>query len=140
MRTLNIEDLSRQDWPLDEADMFAKITVAGQAFIEATQQNKKKTPTNWTTIKFVDDSAPSIKVSYELWDEDSFSSDPMDVNNQNGLKNLDLTFNVSTRKLSGLGILRGVYDSAANVLTTSGNPGAKITLWVTTRKLARSPL
>lgn len=140
VRTLNIEDLSRQDWPLDEADMFAKITVAGQAFIEATQQNKKKTPTSWTTIKFVDDSAPSIKVSYELWDEDSFSSDPMDVNNQKGLKNLDLTFNVSTRKLSGLGILTGVYDSAANVLTTSGNPGAKITLWVTTRKLARSPL
>jgi hypothetical protein len=60
-------------WDIDpggQADFYAKITVNGLTYIEAMHEDSDDIrPTNWLTLVPLG-SATSVRVVYELWDED----------------------------------------------------------------------
>lgn len=107
--------------PGGDSDFFAKITVAGQTFVEAMQMDRSSVNTDWTTIKFVPASTPSVAIKYELWDEDSSSDDHVDIHPAEGKRNLEFTLNCSNRACTG--DVTGVHDGAGTAFTAEGRKG-----------------
>jgi len=78
------------------SDMFAKITVGAQEFIEATQQDDDWINPKWTTMKFIDCGQDAIDITYTLWDEDVLS------NNQYAISDGAVRYIVKLSGLSGV--------------------------------------
>ncbi|PNY81520.1 hypothetical protein [Deinococcus koreensis] len=144
LRTVAVRDLNGADKRLglgSDADMFARIKVQNQEFIEAMQLDRESIRPAWTTIRFIDADIPTVIVHYELWDEDlPYSGDEhLDVHPDGRFKDLDFFYNMNTHQMGGIGI-EGVFDSAARPFTTQGTADdrARLQFFVTTKTLART--
>jgi hypothetical protein len=130
VRTLSVKEKGDESLtelkvdPGGDADFYAKITVAGQTFVEAMQLDKSSFTPAWTTIKFIPATTASVAIKYELWDEDSGPAgddDHADINPATGARDLNFTLSVTGRALSG--DITGVHDSAASAVTSEGKKG-----------------
>lgn len=123
----------------DAADLFAVVTIAGQSYTEATQQDSNDIRPAWLSIGFVPDTAGTVAVRYELFDEDGGTAgadDPIDINPAGGRVAADFQLDLRTHALSG--DLTGVHDAEqrAATLQGGGDPDpAVVTLYVTERAL-----
>jgi hypothetical protein len=102
----------------DPADFYAKITVAGQTFTEATIVDRSSITPAWTTIKFLPAATPAVAIHYELWDEDDNPDDQIDINPLANLRAVDFAYTLDTHAWSGLAT--GVHDSVATAFTGEG--------------------
>lgn len=108
--------------PGGKADFYAKITVAGQTFVEAMQLDKSSVSPAWMTIKFVPAATTQVPIRYELWDEDGGvhgDDDRCDLNPTTGVR--DLNFNFVVASHNNTGNITGVHDSPTNTVTSQGN-------------------
>jgi hypothetical protein len=145
LRTVAARDQNGADRTLGlggAADLYARITVNNQEFVEAMQLDKESIRPAWTTIKFVDAGLTSVAVHYELWDEDGVlrgGDDHLDIHPDTRFSDLDFLYNVATHQLGGIGI-EGVFDGPARLLVMQGTASdrAQVELYVTTRTLAGS--
>lgn len=145
LRTVAARDLGGADRTLGlggDADLYARITVNNQEFVEAMQLDRESIRPAWTTLRFVDADLPVVAVHYELWDEDGpgrGDDEHLDVHPDGRFRNLDFFYNLNTHRLGGIGI-DGVFDSPARPLVTRGTADdrARLTLFVTTKTLART--
>lgn len=126
--------------PGGKADFYAKITVAGQTFVEAMQLDKSSVSPAWTTIKFVPSSTAQVPIRYELWDEDGGvrgDDDRCDINPTKGVRDLNFNFVVSSH--NNTGNITGVHDSPTKTVTSQGNKPdsdrARVQFYVTERPL-----
>jgi hypothetical protein len=126
--------------PGGKADFYAKITVAGQTFVEAMQLDKSSVSPAWTTIKFVPSSTAQVPIRYELWDEDGGvrgDDDHCDINPTKGVRDLNFNFVVSSH--NNTGNITGVHDSPTKTVTSEGNKPdsdrARVQFYVTERPL-----
>lgn len=142
-------------------DYYARISVAGQLFIDAVQRDNNSiynppVPYGWTTIKFVPNSTTTVPIRYELWDEDNIPTqnpnilqdeqcdiNPSQVRNPPA-NNLRFNYDVLTNKLSGdndnlVGYERGFPGSVTRPLYFQGNANdpdqAKVGIFVTSKPL-----
>jgi len=108
--------------PGGRADFFARITIAGQTFVEAMQLDRSDVSPAWTTIKFVPSSAAaSVPIRYELWDEDggvAGDDDHCDINPGRGARDLNFSFSVGTHGCAG--DVTGVHDSPVTAVVSAG--------------------
>ncbi|GHF50828.1 hypothetical protein HNQ07_002982 [Deinococcus metalli] len=145
LRTVSARDLNNADGVFGvggNADMYARIRVQNQEFIEAMQLDRESIRPAWTTIRFIDADIPFVSVHYELWDEDGVlngDDEHLDVHPDGRFKNLDFLFNMTTHRVGGIG-LDGVFDSDARLLTIQGTASdrARIQFFITSRTLART--
>lgn len=143
VRTLSVrekDDVGTLELKIDPggaADFFAKITVAGQTFVEAMQMDQPSITPDWTTIKFVPAATASVPIKYELWDEDTNSDDQADIHPTEGKRALEFAFNPRTRACTG--DINGVHDTAATAVTSEGrkddNNRAVVRFYVTVTDL-----
>lgn len=130
--------------PLGKADFFARITVAGQTFVEAMQLDRSSVTPAWTTIKFIPNSLAQVPIRYQLWDEDGVGrgdDDHVDINPRTGTRDLNLTFVVNTHNLSG--DVTGIYDAQVNPVNIAGakpdGDRGVLQFYVTERSLQPAP-
>ena len=118
LKTVSVRDLNGVDrcLGLGDADMYARVMLNNQQFVEAMQLDKSSVRPTWTTIKFIDATIDVVTVHYELWDEDD---EHLDVNADGRFKDLDFFYNVNTCQLGGLGI-KGVFDTPARLFGMQG--------------------
>jgi hypothetical protein len=141
LKTVSVRDLNRADRaPSGDADMYAKISIGNQLFVEAMQLNKKYVEPAWTTIKFVEDTNVVMPVHYELWDEDggiTGGDDHLDIR-PGSSKNLDFVYNLNTHQISDVGI-KGIYDKPSQLFTSRGTDKnrAELQFYITTKTLAK---
>lgn len=128
--------------PGGDADFYAKVTVAGQTFVEAMQLDKSSVNPAWTTIKFVPSTLTTVPIRYELWDEDGGAAgddDQADINPAAGKRDLNFQLALADRTLSG--DLTGVHDTVATAVTSEGRKSdsdrAVIRLFATVTDLAK---
>lgn len=142
LKTVSVKDLDGIDpLPTDDADFYAKVGIANQTFIEATQNGHDTLTPPWITMKFVDAGTPFTAIHYELWDEDTTSGDDhLDIEPRKGVTNLDFLYNLNTRRSNGIGI-DGVFDNPSSLLVSRGTPGdhAEVKMYITTRTLGPAP-
>jgi Ca2+-binding RTX toxin-like protein len=134
---------------LDTPDFYARITINGQTFVEATQQNINSIQPKWAAIKFVADPSSidqvrydpngKILIQYELLDENgALVRDQLIDINPNPNKEF-LEFNFSPINHSLTGDINGVHDNSFSSVQTAGNPlglySASINFYVTEKKL-----
>lgn len=123
----------------DAGDLFAVVTIAGQPYTEATQQGRNEIRPAWLSIGFVPETAGTVPIRYQLWDEDggmAGANDPIDVNPARGRVAADFQLDLRTHVLSGS--LTGVHDSEQRAATLRGGGDADpavVTLYVTERAL-----
>jgi hypothetical protein len=122
------------------ADLYAVVVIAGQRFVESTQQDREKIQPPWRSIAFVPASARVVQVHYRLFDEDgglNGDPDPVDVHPAGGRTFAQFQFDVRLHELSG--DLRGIHDSDKRAATLRGGGGdgdpATVRLYVTERAL-----
>ena len=145
LKTVSVRDLNGADRRLGlggDADMYARVTLNNQQFVEAMQLDKSSIRPTWTTIKFVDAGIGTVTVHYELWDEDGAGrgdDEHLDVHADGRFKDLDFFYNVNTRQLGGLGI-EGVFDTPARLFGMQGTDEdrARLEFFITTRTLAKT--
>jgi hypothetical protein len=130
--------------PAGKADFYAKITVAGQEFIEAMQIDRSSITPDWTTIKFIPNTAATVPIRYQLWDEDGVGrgdDDQADINPRKGVRDLNFSLTISNHSLSG--DVAGVFDRATNPVYTIGKKSdsdrAVLEFYVTERPLNPLP-
>lgn len=143
------------------ADYYARVSVAGQLFIDAVQRdrswlNQQISPYIWTTIKFVPNSTTTVPIRYELWDEDNIPTqipnvlqdeqcdiNPSQVRNP-PVNSLRFNYNVVNNRLSGdndnlVGYERGFPGSSTNPLYFQGDANdpdqAKVGIFITSKPL-----
>ena len=142
LRTVQAQDLNNADGiPVaggGNADLFAKITINNQLFIETMQLDHPTTRPGWTTIKFIDDKMTSAIVHYELWDEDTDNDDHLDIHPDARFPDLDFLFNTTTHQMGGNGI-EGVFDSPGRLWVSRGTNSdrAELQFFITTKTLAK---
>jgi hypothetical protein len=140
LKTVSARDLNRADSVLSGADMYAKISIGNQLFVEAMQLNQKYIQPAWTTIKFVEATDVVMPVHYELWDEDeglTGGDDHLDIR-PGSSKNLDFVYNLNTHQISDVGI-NGIYDKPSQLFTSRGTDKnrAELQFYITTKTLAK---
>jgi hypothetical protein len=127
VRTLRVaekDDVGTFESKIDtggKADFYAKISVAGQTFIEAMQRDRASVNPSWMTIKFVPKSVDRVQINYQLWDEDGGASgkdDRVDINPKKGVSDLNFSFATTGHALAGDS--NGVYDTEANPFNSAG--------------------
>src|SRR5262249_35169110 len=102
-------------------DFYAKISVAGQTFTDATQMNRRQIDPAWTTIKFVPDTISSIPIHYELWGEWWLLPDThYHIQPAKGEYGRNFTFPVVSHRCEG--DVNGVHDSPASAAISEGHP------------------
>jgi hypothetical protein len=119
------------------ANLFARVTIDNQQFVEAMQLDKETIRPDWTTIKFVGDTVGSTTAHYELWDEDTASDDRLDIHPDKRFENLDFFYNVTTHQMGGIGI-EGIFGRPTQLFTTRGTNSdrAEVQFYITTKTLA----
>ncbi|THF86639.1 hypothetical protein E7T09_11130 [Deinococcus sp. KSM4-11] len=143
LRTVAARDLNSADGVFGvggHADLYARIRVQNQEFIEAMQLDRDSIRPAWTTIRFIDPDIPTVSVHYELWDEDGGlhgADDHLDIHPDGRFRDLDVLFNVNTHQTSGIGI-EGIFDSDARLLTVQGTAlnRAQLQMFMTSKALA----
>jgi hypothetical protein len=138
VRTLRAGILSRGPDVWGEADLHAEVTIAGQKFVESTQQGQNDISPRWLSIGLVPDSSGVVPVVYELLDEDVGRDDVVDIHPASGRTHVEFGFDVQGHELSG--DLRGVHDDEVHMAVLQGggdkkNASALILLYVTGRAL-----
>jgi hypothetical protein len=125
VKTIGVHSLSSLDWN-SQADFYAQLTIAGQPFYEATQDNFDTIyPNNWISMKFVPWSSKSAHVTYILKDEDgglNGGDDTCDINPAP----YDYGFACNIDLMSGLltGDVTGLHDTPATSILRTGQSGA----------------
>ena len=145
LKTVSVRDLNGADRTFGlggDADMYARITVANQEFVEAMQLDKSFIRPAWTTIKFVDADLPVAIVHYELWDEDGVGrggDDHLDIHTDGRFKDLDFLYNMNTHQMGGIGI-EGSFDAPASpfIMQGTADDRARLEFFITTRTLAKT--
>jgi hypothetical protein len=126
-----------------DADLYAEVTIAGQRFVEATQQGEDDIGPYWLSIGLVPASTGVVPVVYELFDEDVGigNRDVIDIHPASGRTSVEFGFDVSGHALSG--DLRGVHDDKARIAVLQGGGGdddpARVELYVTESELEAPP-
>ncbi|BDI30642.1 hypothetical protein CCAX7_26930 [Capsulimonas corticalis] len=125
VKTLAANALSSLDFN-SQADFYAQLTIGGQPFYEATQDNKNTIyPSNWVSMKFVPWSSKGANVTYILKDEDgglNGSDDICDINPSPYDYGFASYIDLQTGLLSG--DATGLHDTAATSILRTGQPGA----------------
>lgn len=142
LRTVAARDLNGADQRPglgSDADMFARIRVQNQEFVEAIQLDEGSIRPAWTTIRFIDADVPIVAVHYERWDEDQpcGGDEHLDVHPDRRFRDLDFLYTMDTHQMSGI---VGIFGSAAWPFTTRGTASnrARLPFSVTTKTLART--
>ncbi len=126
-----------------QADLYARVTIGGQQYVDATQQDQDQVQPAWLSVGLVSDSAAVVPVRYEIFDEDDFGElpDVIDVSPAGGRSFAEFTIEVRGHGLSG--DLTGVHDDEATAATLLGGGGddyaASVILYVTARELEDPP-
>jgi hypothetical protein len=143
VRTLRAAVRSGSPDTFSQADLYARVTIGGQQYVEATQQDQDPVQPAWLSVGLVSDSAAVVQMRYELFDEDNLGERPdvIDVGPAAGRTFAEFTIGVRGHALSG--DLRGVHESERNAATLRGGGGddypASVTLYVTLRELENPP-
>lgn len=138
VRTVGVEEAPKPPGfgldTLSPPDFFARITVAGLAFVEATRQDESAFTPPWTTIRFVPRALAQVPIQFALIDEDGPDADDPVHFTGDGQAELDLVFTVLGHGLAGPsdGTV-GVHD--VEPLTSRGRD-ATVRLTVSERLLA----
>ncbi len=109
------------DSPGGRADFYAKVTIAGQTFVEAMQGDRSSINPHWTTITFVPAATREVSIRYALWDEDGGTrgdDDHCDINPAKHNRDLEFTFALDSHRCSG--DVTGIHDGAAQVFRSAG--------------------
>jgi hypothetical protein len=124
-----------------DADTYAVVTIAGQRYVEATQQEQNDISPRWLSIALVPTSSSVVPVIYELFDDDALWDDVIDIHPAAGRTRVEFGFDVHGHALSG--DLRGVRDSADRTAVLQGGGGdddpARVELYVTEHALEAPP-
>jgi len=149
IRTLSVKErevgfFEQKIDPGGQADFYAKITVAGQTFIEAMQLDRASLTPSWTTLKFVHRFGLPLKIRYELWDEDGGlggDDDHCDINPKENARDLNFSYVLGSHACSG--DVKGVHDSAGNAYVSAGakpdSDRAEIKFFITTQSVIEAP-
>jgi hypothetical protein len=120
---------------LGDTDLYAVVTIAGQRYVEATQQGRDEIRPQWLSIGLVPDSSDVVPVVYELFDQDVGvdDMDVIDIHPARGRTRVEFGFDVHGHALSG--DLHGVHDHESRAAELRGGGGddapASVTLYVT---------
>ncbi|HEX2210743.1 MAG TPA: hypothetical protein VHG93_23880 [Longimicrobium sp.] len=131
------------DGILNESDLYARVTIGGQQYVEATQQGADDIQPKWLSLGLVPDTATVIPIRYELFDEDDIGETPdiIDVGAPGGRTHAQFQIEVRDRRLSG--DLSEVHDTASNPAALLGGGGDRyrgfVLLSVTVRELETLP-
>lgn len=111
------------DVPKTKYSLYAKVVIDGQEFVEPTQ--KSIVHPFWTSIKIVDMSKldqvdPTINITYQLWQENSWKADSVEdlnpLNNQSYY--VTLIYHINTERVEG--DFEGFFNNPHNVITAKG--------------------
>lgn len=172
LRTTDVQEFDTRPPRSGTPDFYSKISFdSNEPFIEAVQRTSRSiTPPSlsirppWLTIHFVPNETASVRVRYELWDENTKEPNPTPNNTGNQIGNavlddtrrninpapiipqindLDFTFNIASRECTGLPneATPTVHDEGSPYLVrwstqpvTNGNR-AVIRFFITTKPL-----
>jgi hypothetical protein len=139
VRTLRAALLAgKPDGLINKADLYARVTIGGQTFVDATQQGSNEIQPAWLSIAFVPDTATVIPVRYELFDEDGPGELPDTIDVGPSAGRTFAAFQLAVRGHALSGDLTGVHDAKPNAATLDGGGDkypASVTLYVIVRKL-----
>ena len=129
-RAVRVQTVSVEELPVGRLELrinsphspnyYARVTVAGQTFLETMQYRRSNIPAAarplWHTIKFVDIVAPNAAIRYELLSEGVRNNYLADINPA-GPQRLDFTLTMGPAAGAVAGDIAG---NAGAVLTSSG--------------------
>jgi hypothetical protein len=84
---------------LSAPDLFARVTIAGEAFDTGVVRNRTASNPNWVVKKQVDSGVHEIKI--EILDKDVTKNEPVDINRVDNKRDLDFTIDTKACKISG---------------------------------------
>lgn len=84
---------------LSAPDLYARVTIAGEAFQTEVSRNRSATNPNWTVSKRVEPGVHDIKI--EILDKDVTKNEPVDINRIENKRDLDFTINTKSCTISG---------------------------------------
>jgi hypothetical protein len=119
-------------------DFYPVITIGAQVYTDRVIQNQKEFPNPWFEIHFVDGRVGLVPMVFQLWDEDDtdpggeYKDDHIDINPLANKRDLELTLQVNSGRLSG--DLTGIHNSIASAFTVAGakpdRKRAQITVYI----------
>ena len=99
--TVNISLIRASDKidALSAPDLFARVTIAGEAFQTEVVRNRNAANPNWTVSKRVEAGIHNVKI--EILDKDVTKNEPVDINRVDNKRDLDFTVDTKSCIIGG---------------------------------------
>jgi len=119
------------DNKLNTPSPYAIVTILGQRFFEAVQDDQYDFRPHWTSIKFIYANTTTVNIAYELWDDNFPNSDDQYTLTNNG-NALNFMMDVYSHQLTFMngGISTGIYEQLNNTVNVSYGD-TKVSFYVT---------
>lgn len=103
------------------SDFYSRITIGGQEYWGRTIQKSRETADPWYEIHFIDQGAPTVPITFSVWDEDDINAlkdEHTDINPAPGILDLSCIFSTSNGSLAG--DINGMFTLPDRAFTSEG--------------------